>query len=200
LALLSFIFWLIIFLFAFFCQALTNIPLKTIVPNGGGKVIAVFDSINHEQKSPGIYTYADYDPQKPKPNADLVVFDEYSGTNDLNVMVGDQIEMLLNAENHKGDLFLLSWTLTQSGGQVIFCYFCQKNKCDPNCLQQCKLGACDSIMELAEKANSVLASKLMPYFKPGKTTPIPNIIYIDDVDCSVTALSIRLNRILLQRN
>src|SRR5262249_30664900 len=53
--------------------------------------------------------------------ANLTVFDSYSSTNSLNAMIINQFAKMEDVANHGGDLFLLSWTLTQDVSQASAC-------------------------------------------------------------------------------
>jgi hypothetical protein len=130
-------------------------------------------------KDKGIYSYADFDPAKPL-SANLLVYDKFSETNDLNKMVSDQMHILGETANHKDNLFLLSWTLTQTSPQTVGCI----------------TGVSPSILDLAAQANNVLSSKVSTAYKDG-TIPIsllPNLIYADNCGVFVTDLAISLNK------
>ncbi|MCB1713810.1 MAG: hypothetical protein KDK04_00725 [Candidatus Competibacteraceae bacterium] len=147
----------------------------------GGKVLAVFDGLSDSLKSQykGVYSYAD------KGNSgDLVVYDRYANSNDLDTMISDQLNKLDNPANHRGNLFLLSWTLTQSDEQAVLC----------------PTGGAPSILALAQQANVALWSKLVSAFQQGMIshTRRVNLIYADNIQGTQTDFAIWLNRQLLQ--
>jgi hypothetical protein len=154
----------------------------------GGKALAVFDGLPAFLRSPddGIYTYADRQcpeaggPDGPPPAADLVVFDCYRKTNDLATMAQDQLQKLRAPENRQGNLFLLSWTLTQSLAQQAGC---------PNA------GA--SILDLARQANEALWVALVEAYERTElaTDLLPNVVYTDDVGDRLTEYVVALNRL-----
>ncbi len=157
---------------------LAEISMKEIIGETG-KVIAVFDPLGEEHQGPGIYSYADYKPGNPL-DADLVVYDEYSDTNSLDDMMEDQLAKLDDPAHHGGDMFLLSWTLTQSAEQAAGCI----------------IGIADSIEDLAEQANPELDPKIRQQYESGKITleTIPNVLYVDFADGFATDLAVWLNR------
>ena len=158
---------------------LAGTPIKDMVA-GGGRVIAVFDeltsALHNKYKSQGIYSYGDY---PGNTSADLTVYDKYSSTNNLDHMVSDQIEKMKNTSNHGGDLFLLSWTLTQDTAQAIAC--------------GAHVG--ESIISMAGTANAVLWKNMVEQFNSGGITPatIPNLIYHDAAQGFATDVAIWLN-------
>ena len=158
---------------------LADTPLADMVA-GGSRIIAVFDGLSdalHDQyKSQGIYRYADYPGSTA---ADLTVYDKYSGTNSLETMVTDQLKKMNTASNHGGDLFLLSWTLTQDDAQAIAC--------------GAHLG--ESIIKMAGTANAVLWKHMVEQFNQGHITPekTPNLLYHDDAQGFATDVAIWLN-------
>ncbi|MFD2573188.1 hypothetical protein ACFSUS_21275 [Spirosoma soli] len=145
-----------------------------------GKVLAVFDQLTNvvKQQFTGVYSYGDM----PGP-ADLVVFDQYSNTNDLNTMISDQFSKLANPANHTGNLFLLSWTLTQSPGQAV----------------GCGVPGATSILDLADQADAVLYSNITAQYNAGKITlsTLPNLLYVDNADSFVLDVAMWLNTNLL---
>jgi hypothetical protein len=166
---------------------LADIPLSTCK----GKAIIVFDiaDLSSVILSNGIYTYLDYNPSSPnKSSANLVVFDKYSNTNDINVMTSSttptdqdhpgQMYLLQNSANHGGDLFLLSWTLTLSGGQA-------SNPLAFN------------ILQLSQQATGVL-SKFMVNDQYSLSSHFPNILYVDACDGFVTDVAVWINNLNLK--
>lgn len=156
-----------------------------------GKVIIVFDiaDLSGVTLSNGIYRYLDFNPTSPnKSSADLVVFDKYSNTNDINVMTSSsapldtehpgQMYLLQNSANHGGDLFLLSWTLTLSGGQA-------SNPLAFN------------ILQLSQQATGVL-SKFMVNYQYDLAAHFPNILYVDACDGFVTDVATWINNLNLK--
>ena len=149
-----------------------------------GKILAVFDQLSDTVKSQytGVYSYAD----APVSNTqgDLIVYDHYSDTNDLDTMTADQLAKLTDTANHQNNLFLLSWTLTQSTGQAIGCVS----------------GLGTSILDLSEKANSVLWSELNGAYQHGSITLtcMPNLLYVDNCATFVTDVAMQLNQYLLK--
>jgi hypothetical protein len=149
-----------------------------------GKVLPILDSLkpNIQKDYSGIYSYADFNPVEPA-SANLLVYDNYSDTNNLDDMVSDQLKKLGDTANHQDNLFLLSWTLTQSFDQVLGCI----------------LGLEPSILDLASKANNALSSKLREAYEDGRITKslVPNLIYVDNAGVNVTDFAIWLNNQLL---
>lgn len=170
-------------------QALqSSLYMQPVPPNGlqsvtvrgyigaGGTVLAVFDGLSDSLKSQfsGVYSYAD------KGGAgDLVVFDSFADSNDLDTMISDQLGKLNNAANHGSNLFLLSWTLTQSTAQAV----------------SCTVGAAPSILDLAQQADAALWPTLVAAFRNGQITSqmMTNLIYTDDVEGTPTDFAIWLN-------
>jgi len=157
---------------------LAQIPMSSLIANAG-TVFAVFDKLPSGSAQSGIYSYADFNPQNPQFNADLVVYDVYSNTNTLDTMVNDQHTKLDNADNHGGDMFLLSWTLTLSATQASSGSTC--------------------IDELATQANNALVPNITAWLGNGGITQtlIPNVIYVDDADGWAAATCMQVNTALL---
>jgi hypothetical protein len=165
---------------------LADIPLSGIIGDSG-KVLAVFDELPGDLVQDGIYRYSDYSPPDPPPgktcgdqygtvSGDLSVYDHYKGTNDLAVMVTDQFAKLDCPVNHGGDLFLLSWTLTQSGGDATGCI----------------LGLAPSIITLAQKAIAAIQPDLAGH--PITSANVPNIVYLDVSPVQATQACIDVNQ------
>lgn len=143
----------------------------------GGKVLAVFDKLSDPLKSQfsGVYSYADKGSL-----GDLVVYDEYADSNDLDTMISDQLSKLANAANHGDNLFLLSWTLTQSTAQAI----------------ACATLAAPSILDLAQQADVALWPALVSAYQRGmiSSTRMVNLIYADNIQGTQTDFAIWLNQ------
>ena len=149
-----------------------------------GVVLTVYDQLpsNLWNSRTGVYAYAD------KGGAgDLIVYDQYSKTNDLNTMVTDQLAKLENPGNHGINLFLLSWTLTLSASQAIAC------AATPQTTQ---------IVNLAQSAKQVLQQNIQTayYAKQITSTIMPNLLYTDACDSSITDTAIWLNQQLYGAN
>ncbi len=160
---------------------LAEVTIKEYI-DGGGKVVAALDSLSPaiQELFAGIYTYADFGDGP----GNLVVYDNYSDTNDLDTMISGQFDKLADPSNHsQTNLFLLSWTLTQSTTRVIACGI--------------HLGT--SILDLAAQANAVLQPQLKAKTEDGIITPAttPNIIYTDDCSSLATESAIWLNQQIL---
>jgi len=157
---------------------LAAIPLSRII-GSSGKVIAVFDRLPDQLVRSGIYQYSDYSPRGDQPgivSGALSIYDEYSDTNDFDFMRRDQLGKLDCPVNHGGDLFLLSWTLTQSPVQA----------------SGCLIGAAASIIALAEKAIESIVPDLRGH---GITSAnVPNIVYLDVSPVQATAACIEVNQ------
>ena len=95
----------------------------------------------------------------------------YADTDDLQTMINDQLTKMRSVRtSSKSQLFLLSWTLTQSAGDII---------------------TDESIIDLANEANAALDSNLSSAYT---STTYPNIIYIDNFSSSdATALAMQIN-------
>ncbi len=133
------------------------------------KVLIVMDSINStvRKTTAGIFRYADYpydkvDPTFISPYVDLCVYDQYSKTDDAAVMIAGQKEKLLHKPNHGGDMYLLSWTLTQQEDLKYLSH---------------------NVLDLADEANNLLSPRLEQWMEDGEITvaTLPNIIYVDSL-------------------
>jgi len=166
-------------------QRLADVPLSSCA----GKAIIVLDiaDLSEVTFSAPIYSYLDYNPSSPNKNsADLVVFDKYSNTNDINVMISKTVPtdpdhpgqeyQLMNASCHGGDLFLLSWTLTLKGLQVV----------NP---------AGYDILQLSQLANGILANEMTSMKTNNLLTAVdfPNVIYVDAADGFATDVCVWIN-------
>ena len=108
-------------------------------------------------------------------SGDLSVYDDYAETNELDKMIRNQLDKLDCLVNHGGDLFLLSWTLTQSPGDA------------PGCL----IGAAPSIIELAREAIGALGAILN---HPITSAKVPNVVYVDVSPVQATEVCIAINQ------
>lgn len=185
-------------------QRLADRPLREVTVNGS-RAIAVFQfcankasddgagmqcqcadtdgplcvpGSNSADPASGIYSYADYCHDCP-PSADLTVYDQYSKTNDLDTMMNNQWSKQGDVNNHGGDLFLLSWTLTQSNTQAT----------------ACGITWLDSIVALADTADAQLYAQCVTRYGDGLITQgnIPNILYADLCNGFATDVAIYLN-------
>lgn len=148
---------------------LTTLPLADYIANGPAVVVVVDPSGSGIDlgsfAGQGFYTTASF-----------AVYNEYSNTNVLSQMQADQLSKLAaHRPNPDAGYFLLSWTLTQDNTEVA----------------TCALGTADSILELADTANPVLYSALLPVCT-GQS--YPNILYTDGVQSSdIAALAMAVN-------
>ena len=178
-------------------RRLVEIPIQNMT-NSRCTIIAVFDQVDMDALYPihgvsssvqaqnqeirnKIHTYGDYyvkDQQPPsKNNFDMVVYDRYTNTDLIGVMVSDsapsdaehpgQIYQFNNQSFHTGsDLYLLSWTLTQQASREV-------------------ITGSPSIETLASIANASLGSFLQGMLQKNQivstgTVPmIPNLVYTD---------------------
>ena len=166
---------------------LADISLSRIVDPNKANVIAVFEDMPLSLLQPGTYRYGAYLPPPPPPGqkcgtqhgaveGDLSVYDEYSNTNELAVMEADQLDKLDCAVNHGGDLFLLSWTLTQSAVQAA----------------DCLVGIGPTIVELAQPAIDSIVPRLARHRITGAN--IPNVVYLDVSPTQATDACIEVNQ------
>jgi hypothetical protein len=157
---------------------LARITLQTYI-GSKGMVLTVYDQLPSNLWNPrtGVYRYAD------KPAAgDLIVYDVYSSTNNLDTMTANQLGKLDDPSNHgSNSLFLLSWTLTQDAAQATACQF------TPNDTQ---------IITMAQSAKRVLQQNMQDQYYAGKITPemMPNMLYTDACDSSITDTALWLNQ------
>ncbi|MBC6993318.1 hypothetical protein QWY85_19380 [Neolewinella lacunae] len=164
---------------------IANMTLRQILGNStNGIAIPVFLPYSSSDSSAdysGLYTYADYDPSHNNATAaDLVVYDKYSDDNSLNDMRKDQLHKLHSSSNHGGDLFLLSWTLTQQIFEGMTFHFDQLNS---------------SIEDFAKLANSTCTQVLSDQQQTQQitTSKLPNVVYVDFCDNFVTDICVWLN-------
>lgn len=130
-------------------NSITTIPLNNILENKPAIVI-ILNGKNIPYDLPaGFYRSTDFN-----------IYDEYSGTNNVNVMKRDQLRKM--KEYSPDQYFLLSWTLTQSEQQTI-------------------LGP--SILKIAEDAIRELPS--LP--QECNESNYPNVLYTDKISYSLQA-------------
>jgi len=144
-----------------------------------GVVLTVYDQLSTALWNPrtGVYAYADV----PGGAGDLNVYDHYSNTNDLNTMTTDQLAKLEDPNNHTGNLFLLSWTLTLDTTQSIACT---------------ATPGTTAIINLAQSAKQVLQQNMQDayYAKKISTTICPNLLYTDACESTITDTALWLNQ------
>jgi hypothetical protein len=140
-----------------------------------GNVIALVDGVASD-KPHGIFSWS---------ADDLPVYDNYSDTDNLSDMVGGQFAELENPADHRNQLFLLSWTLTQSTADSIECMFNGT-----------------SILSMAASAHAVLFGDIDQWVNAGSINAAlyPNIIYLDAFDSLGTRTAIYLNQAFGVRN
>ncbi len=143
---------------------LSQLTLADYIGAGRAAVIVAADTDaanlgDHARK--GFYTYDRFR-----------VYDQYSNTNDVGKMISDQIgKMRQQRPSPDSPCFLLSWTLTQQGAQVI---------------------RGPSILEMAQEANAKLYESLLPACTP---SCFPNVIYVDNITSpGIADLAMAVNR------
>lgn len=96
---------------------LTMLTLNDFISNNRAAVIVVVDPENKN------ISLGDYASQGFYMAKNFLVYNNYSDTNDLNKMARCQIKKM-KKQKQKPDApyFLLSWTLTQSNCQAVFCF------------------------------------------------------------------------------
>ncbi|KIP07674.1 hypothetical protein PHLGIDRAFT_412290 [Phlebiopsis gigantea 11061_1 CR5-6] len=146
---------------------LTTLTLNDFIGNGEAAVLIIVqpdapETALGDYANRGFYFYRQFD-----------AYNVYSNSDKLEVMVPDQIDKMRAVRpNRDGQLFLLSWTLTQHPKEIV---------------------TDGRILDLAEKANPTIFRLLVPACD---TATFPNILYIDDFSKSdVTALAIAINHI-----
>ena len=119
-------------------------------------------------------------------SSDVAIYDNYSNTNDFSTMQDDQVDKLLNEDtktkdNHYGQLFLFSWTLTLSGTQA------------SNCTVK---PSSTSIMDMARTAGPKLVPELIQLVEKDQMTQylFPNILYVDNFDAFATRAAMYVNK------
>lgn len=147
---------------------LTTLTLNTYIGNNSPGVIVVVDASASGITLGSFAGQGFYLPQN------FPVYNQYSDTNNLSSMTSDQLsKMAAQRPNPEASYFLLSWTLTQSSDEAVFC----------------GTGFADSILTLANQANGQLAAQLLPACS---AQTFPNIIYIDNLTSSVDIVSLAM--------
>ncbi|MBM7131139.1 twin-arginine translocation signal domain-containing protein [Dyella mobilis] len=147
---------------------LTTLTLGTFIGNDSPAVIVVVDP---SASGISLGSFAGEGFYLP---ANFPVYNQYSDTNDLSSMVSDQLaKMAAQRPNPQASYFLLSWTLTQSSDEAVFC----------------DAGLADGILTLANQANAQLSSQLLPACS---AQTFPNIVYIDNLTSSVGVVSLAM--------
>lgn len=171
---------------------LPTMNLNDMFSNSG---VTDYDQINLNNKVlASIYSYADYFidsstvEQPVMSNCQLTVYDHYSNTDDIKVMVKSsapsdddhpgQRYLYLQPGNRSADLYLLSWTLTQSTSDIVV--------------------GTPSIRVLAAQANCCLGSYIQQLFQDGHITwtYLPNLVYTDFCDYYMTDICNFINAVL----
>lgn len=149
---------------------LTALVLNDFIGGNQAAVVVIVDP------SDSSITLGDYANQGFYSSKNFAVYNQYSGTNDVNQMKSDQLaKMKTERSNPNSSYFLLSWTLTQDNTQAT----------------TCKLGTADSILDLANQANSQLYSMLLPACSE---QCYPNIVYTDNIQTSdIAAMAMAVN-------
>ena len=151
---------------------LSRQPLDSFIGGGRSAVLIIVD---HNCVAPirrfidrGIYSFLNF-----------FVYDQYSNTNDINIMWQDQINKLrAERTTPQARPFLLSWTLTQSQSQAINCAI--------------PLIPHTSILDLARIVNPELYRHLLHHCTP---QCFPNILYVDDIgNRNLVGLAMAVNR------
>ncbi len=102
------------------------------------------------------------------------VYNVYSDSNNVEQMITDQLGKMREQKiTPDSAYFLLSWTLTQSTSQVT----------------SCAAGLPNSIIDLANEANSALTERLLPACN---NSCFPNIVYIDAISQGVDVISLAM--------
>ncbi|MCC5625693.1 hypothetical protein [Nostoc sp. CHAB 5715] len=149
---------------------LTTLTLNDFISGNRAAVIVVVDP-----SSSGI-SLGNYANQGFYWASNFSVFNQYSDTNVPNQMTADQLaKMKSNRPNPNSPYFLLSWTLTQDNTEAA----------------TCSLGTASSILDLANQANPLLYSMLLPVCND---QCYPNIIYTDNIQTSdIAAMAMAVN-------
>ncbi|SMG61642.1 hypothetical protein [Cedecea sp. NFIX57] len=148
---------------------LSQLTLNSFIGDKEAAVIIIVDPSGSNIDISAFASQGFYSPDQ------LAIYNVYANTNDLNEMISDQLgKMQVQRQTSDDPLFLLSWTLTQSTVQAV----------------TCGLGQCDSILDMAEKANTVLAEKLLPACSQNC---FPNIIYVDGINAELSLPDIAMN-------
>lgn len=133
---------------------LTTLTLNSFIANGPAIVLRV----DYSGTVPsGIIKYEKFD-----------IYNKYANTDNLQTMIDDQIEKMKEIRTDiDSDMFLLSWTLTQTASQA--------GKCGVDPLASFD-GACTGILQLASQANDALKN----VYDETTDSCFPNIILTDD--------------------
>jgi len=143
----------------------TTVDLTTLKLNdfiGGGKAAVVLIL------EPTEISLGDFAKQGFYKYAQFNAINSFADKNDANAMIEDQLNKL--NQHRPADYFLLSWTVTQQNEQVI-------------------VGP--SILDLADTANALIFTKLIPALTNDK---FPNIVFMDDFRKDFTSLTLQINQ------
>lgn len=139
------------------------------------RIICVFDSIDSSlyNAQKGILKFGDLS-GTPAADSNLDIYDNYSDSDNLSIMVADQIDkytkFITNGTGNnqqKNGIFLLSYTLTQSETDAILS----------------SLGL-DTVLLLAKYADSYLWTVVTSIMRGPTSQQPPNLVYIDSVNSS----------------
>ena len=146
-------------------QKINNKTLQTVI-SSGKRVICVFDDLDSSLHNPeeGILIFGDI-ANTPVPKSNFDVYDSYADTDNLTIMVADQIDKYQLFTTRAYGMFLLSYTLTQSTNDAITSEF-----------------GIDSILELADAANKYLWTVVTSMVSASSPKKIPNLVNVDNVD------------------
>jgi len=143
----------------------TTVDLTTLKLNdfiSGGKAAVVLIV------EPNAINLGDFANQGFYKYAQFNAFNSFANKDDANAMIEDQLNKL--NEQRPANYFLLSWTATQQNEQVI-------------------IGP--SILDLADTANALIFTKLIPALSNDK---FPNIVFLDDFRSDFTSLTLQINQ------
>ena len=139
---------------------LTLLTLNDFIGNGEAAVVVIAqpdapDISLGDYAHRGFYFYRQFD-----------AYNSYSDSDDLSHMIADQLKKMQTVRSSPdGQLFLLSWTLTQGARDIV---------------------TDGKILDLAAKANPAIFRQLLPEVN---FTTYPNILYIDDFYIRTNAVS-----------
>lgn len=129
---------------------LSTLTLNQLISGRSAVVLIVQDSADLSKWfGRGVFSYGQFN-----------VFNSYSNTDNLSTMSTDQLNKLVNQHN---EVFLLSWTLTQTSVEAALCT--------------------KSIIDLANTANPALYNTLINSVSPTRNI-VPNILYVDNTASS----------------
>lgn len=143
----------------------TTVDLTTLKLNdfiGGGNAAVVLIV------EPASINLGDFATQGFYKYAQFNAFNSFANNDDANTMIEDQLNKL--KQQRPANYFLLSWTVTQQSAEVI-------------------LGP--SILDLADTANALIFTQLMPALSNDK---FPNIVFLDDYRSFFTSLVLQINQ------